>query len=318
MVRKLSACPRQVIAFGRRLAAGWAHWGGSIASFVPQMPGDGAPATAQVARGVAPSPAISPSGELPPGPVSALPVGNVRPARPERIQEGAAWLDLMAQISHDLRTPLNAVIGFSDVMSSELLGPVGHPRYREYATDIRDSGKRLLKAAEDTLAMTSLLTRPARESAQRINLGSLAHTVTLDMTSEFSHATVTIAEACHDIEIMAPAHPLRQALKNLLTEAFLRCPDRGSIVLSATPEDETVRLEIAVACAGPRPGSAPASLPMSLARALLDLQGAGLIELTERDGTWRAVTVLDLALQRDFFSAPSQASGWELSSAAYV
>ena len=66
----------------------------------------------------------------------------------------------MARVSHELRTPLNAVIGFSDVMDSELLGPVGHPRYREYARHIRDSGRELLKSAEDTLAITALLANP--------------------------------------------------------------------------------------------------------------------------------------------------------------
>ncbi len=67
------------------------------------------------------------------------------------------WGELMARVSHELRTPLNAVIGFSDVMQSELLGPVGHPRYREYARHIGDCGRDLLKSAEDTLAITYLL-----------------------------------------------------------------------------------------------------------------------------------------------------------------
>ncbi len=71
------------------------------------------------------------------------------------------WGELMARVSHELRTPLNAVIGFSDVMNAEVFGPVGNPRYREYARHIRDCGRELLKSAEDTLAMTCLLDQQA-------------------------------------------------------------------------------------------------------------------------------------------------------------
>src|SRR3546814_18311728 len=47
-------------------------------------------------------------------------------------------------MSHELRTPLNAIIGFSDVQRREIFGPIGDPRYREYAADIHASGTHLL------------------------------------------------------------------------------------------------------------------------------------------------------------------------------
>jgi two-component system, cell cycle sensor histidine kinase PleC len=56
--------------------------------------------------------------------------------------------EMLTALTHDLRTPLNAVIGFSDVMHRELLGPLGNDRYRDYAVHIRDSGEQLLATAE--------------------------------------------------------------------------------------------------------------------------------------------------------------------------
>mgnify|MGYP001363848415 CR=1 FL=1 len=78
-------------------------------------------------------------------------------AETERFRAEAAALsqsrlDGLASISHDLRTPLNAVIGFSEAMQRELFGPLGHERYRDYAVHIRDSGEQLLKATEAMLA----------------------------------------------------------------------------------------------------------------------------------------------------------------------
>ncbi len=60
-------------------------------------------------------------------------------------------------MSHELRTPLNAMIGFSEVMLRELHGPLGHARYQEYAAHISESGGRLLKSSEDTLAVTATM-----------------------------------------------------------------------------------------------------------------------------------------------------------------
>lgn len=60
----------------------------------------------------------------------------------------------LATMSHDLRTPLNAVLGFSDLILSELHGPVGHPRYKEYAQDIHASGRQLLRLVESILEVS--------------------------------------------------------------------------------------------------------------------------------------------------------------------
>lgn len=64
--------------------------------------------------------------------------------------------EFLANVSHELRTPLNAIIGFSDVMNMELLGPLGTPRYRDYAKDILDSGKLLLSLIEDILDLSKI------------------------------------------------------------------------------------------------------------------------------------------------------------------
>jgi signal transduction histidine kinase len=47
-------------------------------------------------------------------------------------------------MSHELKTPLNAVIGFSDLMRQELFGPIGNERYRSYVGDVHENGLRLL------------------------------------------------------------------------------------------------------------------------------------------------------------------------------
>ncbi|KKL85387.1 hypothetical protein LCGC14_1955260, partial [marine sediment metagenome] len=41
--------------------------------------------------------------------------------------------EFLANMSHELRTPLNSIIGFSQILSNQTFGPLGNPRYLEYA-----------------------------------------------------------------------------------------------------------------------------------------------------------------------------------------
>jgi K+-sensing histidine kinase KdpD len=205
-------------------------------------------------------------------------------------------------VSHDLRTPLNAVIGFSDVMDSELLGPVGHPRYREYARHIRDSGRDLLKSAEDTLALTSLLARKeTRAAPSSWGLRSLANDAWDFFVAETQDRNIDLViDAPVELELTGERRPLRQILINLLAEAIDRVADGHTITLRAEVDSDLVNLEIIV------PGQAASSLNVNpslsvcLARALLDLQGAQLQEIDDESCAWRAVTILGCSAQADF------------------
>jgi signal transduction histidine kinase len=58
--------------------------------------------------------------------------------------------EFLASMNHDLRTPLNAVIGFAQIIEKEVYGKV-HPQYLEYAKHIQESGYDLLSKIEDMI-----------------------------------------------------------------------------------------------------------------------------------------------------------------------
>ncbi len=66
------------------------------------------------------------------------PQGAAQPVR------AAAQDDERVQIDHALRTALTAILGFSEVISQEMFGPVGNPQYRQYAQDIFKTGQQLM------------------------------------------------------------------------------------------------------------------------------------------------------------------------------
>src|SRR5438270_6907689 len=57
---------------------------------------------------------------------------------------------------HEVRTPLTASLGVSQVIAGEMLGPIGTPKYIGYACDILDSAEHLLGILSDILDVSKL------------------------------------------------------------------------------------------------------------------------------------------------------------------
>ncbi len=227
-------------------------------------------------------------------------------SRSQAEQRGQAWAELMSRVSHELRTPLNAVIGFSDIMNAEIFGPVGHPRYREYVGHIRDSGRALLKSAEDTLALTALLAQPGSLKPEVLDLKEFVRDAwTFVALDSSAHDLELRAGGLNGIEVLGERRPLRQILINLLSAATARAAPGSAIEIMARPDGDLIELEIVVATLAPPQGMNDGALALSLARALLELQDSSLLEL-KGSHTWRAVTVLSAATQADFFTEPGR------------
>jgi len=214
-----------------------------------------------------------------------------------------SWAELMARVNHDLRTPLNAVIGFSELIVLELYGPVGDQRYQDYAQHIRDSATDLLKSAEDTLALTALMANPdPRENMSACDLDKIAADAWAFISRKAAARSIDF-EACipNKLEVLGERRALRQILVNMLSEGIARAAHGERVILTAVSEGELIELALSVSRERPRGTRKDSSLAICLARMLLEMQGTSLLEFDSASQGWHAVTVLDRAVQPDFF-----------------
>jgi two-component system cell cycle sensor histidine kinase PleC len=148
----------------------------------------------------------------------------------------ASKTSFLTNMSHELRTPLNAILGFSEIIQRECFGPVGSPRYTEYASDIHSSGTHLLSLINDLLDV-------AKIEAGKMEIEPLA----LDVRSTFSSALRIIVARTRErrqqlvIQIRPDAPPLyaderavKQILLNLVSNAVKFTPEGGRIVVAAS------------------------------------------------------------------------------------
>lgn len=241
---------------------------------------------------------------------------NVRPLNGATKGAVGGWIDLLARISHDLRTPLNAVIGFSDAMQHELFGPLGNARYQEYARHIRASGVELLSAAEDALAMTALLAQPRAVAIGNVALLPLVAEAADELGPQCGARMVHFEiEIDAGLEVRSDPRQLMRALRQVLSVGLSRASPGARIDVRAVPADGLVELVVEVLAAH---GDAPAvtvrgssarlelglgrlDLAVWLAVALLDTLDCTL-SIDVVDGTLRLTTILEQTIQQDFFA----------------
>jgi len=159
--------------------------------------------------------------------------------------------EFLASMSHELRTPLNAILGFSEVMRDETLGPVGSPRYRDYARDIHASGRHLRDLVNDLLDLARIEAGHMELSTEPLDLGR-----EIRICVDLFRARATEAGLLLTWEV-PPAMPptiadqraLRQILYNLLSNAIKYTPAGGAVRLTAAATDD--HITIAVSDTGP-------------------------------------------------------------------
>ncbi len=159
---------------------------------------------------------------------------EARAARLEAERANRAKSDFLAHMSHELRTPLNAVLGFSELLITEAFGPLGNPRYRAYATDIRDSGAHLLALINDILDLSRVESGRMPLADDAVDLADLASEV-LPMLRDAAAAkpVALTSDLAGDLPILlCDSRAIRQMMLNLLSNAVKFTPPGGRVTLS--------------------------------------------------------------------------------------
>ena len=137
--------------------------------------------------------------------------------------------DFLSQMSHELRTPLNAIIGFSEVIKEESFGPVGQPKYQEYADDIHYSAQHLLSVINNILDLSKVEAGKWHMAEDEVTLDDLFDALLRLATERASRENVrlSIKSAPPGTIIRGDKRTLLQIMLNLTINAIkFAGPDR--------------------------------------------------------------------------------------------
>ncbi|MEI6260177.1 MAG: PAS domain-containing sensor histidine kinase [Deltaproteobacteria bacterium] len=154
----------------------------------------------------------------------------------------------LASISHELRTPMNSIIGFSDVLAEEYVGPL-NDKQREYVGDILDSAKHLLLLIDDILDVSRIESGRMTMEPDMVKLSDLLEDSLIMVREKVGKHSIAIRiemEAqTSDIKIVADPQKLKQVLFNLISNAVKFTPNGGDIIIKtgfADHDSKTIQI----------------------------------------------------------------------------
>jgi two-component system, cell cycle sensor histidine kinase PleC len=141
----------------------------------------------------------------------------------------------LAQMSHELRTPLNAILGFSEVMKSEIFGAHAVAVYKEYSSDIHNSGVHLLNLINEILDLSRIEAGRYELNEEAVSLVHVVADCHHLLKLRASNRGITIHEVFEQDmpRIWGDERAIRQIVLNLLSNSIKFTPQGGEIWLKA-------------------------------------------------------------------------------------
>jgi len=149
----------------------------------------------------------------------------------------------LAAVSHELRSPLNAILGFADILMTEVDGPLS-TEAREEVEQIRGSGKHLLDLINDILEFSALESGQLKLSRSRVDLAAVAWEVVREAAGIVG-ARPVLVRIEGEAGVFARADPrrVRQVLTNLVGNA-IKFTQRGEVVVDVGREGRYARVSV--------------------------------------------------------------------------
>lgn len=154
--------------------------------------------------------------------------------------------EFLATMSHEFRTPLNAILGFSEVLQMQTFGPLGSDNYVEYATDIHDSGKHMLSLINDILDIAAIEAKKRRMVKEPLNVANVLTDCirTFDYQVGESGVTLSLQYAADLPTLYADERSLFQMVLNLISNAIKHTKPDGEIVITAAIDADMMIISV--------------------------------------------------------------------------
>ena len=156
---------------------------------------------------------------------------SLREATESAIEANRTKSHFLATMSHEFRTPLNAILGFSQLLGSEIFGPLGDKRYKNYADNIRDSGELMLELVNDVLDISTIEAGKREMAMETVILQKMVSDCVRTFATMAEDKAITVeSDIPADLpEIWADRRAVVQITLNLLSNAIKFTEPGGSV-----------------------------------------------------------------------------------------
>ena len=153
--------------------------------------------------------------------------------------------EFLASMSHELRTQLSSVIGFSELLLSDTTDRFDESRRRKFLAQINSSGRYLLDLTSDILDLAKIESGHVTLRLEPVTIVEIAHSVIRAMDPLAAKKAIRIKTELRTAgEVEADAGKLRQMLLNLVSNAVKFTPEGGLVTIGAQRLAGTVEISV--------------------------------------------------------------------------
>lgn len=157
--------------------------------------------------------------------------------------------DLLANMSHDLRSPLNSVIGFSEILLDQLYGPLNE-KQQEYVNHIHSSGLRLLALINDLVDLATVETEGLALSLELSTFSlreALDAAVLMHREKGLKSGVALQLELAPqtDVLILADLGKFKRIMFTLLANAIKFTSSGGTVKVSILCDNDCIEITVA-------------------------------------------------------------------------
>lgn len=152
--------------------------------------------------------------------------------------------EFLANISHELRTPLNSILGFADILSTQIYGNL-NPKQEEYINDIKVSGTHLLGMINEVLDMSKIEARAMKIVKSTFPISRALTEVCNILLPLANKKNIHINAAMqYDFKVFADYQKIQQILYNLVSNAIKYSPENDEIEIAAVHNEQSFKLAV--------------------------------------------------------------------------
>lgn len=151
--------------------------------------------------------------------------------------------EFIATASHDLKSPIMSISGFSDLLTK--VGPLNDQQL-EFVNHIRSSARNMLELVQNMLQLTEIDLQKQDPHREMLDVSKLLVEVTGDLRvqAEEKGQSLELRNATPNAHVLGNSMQFRQAIRNLIGNAIKYTPNGGRIVVTTHQEENSLQIEI--------------------------------------------------------------------------
>jgi signal transduction histidine kinase len=158
----------------------------------------------------------------------------------------AAKSELLATMGHELKTPLNAIMGFAEALGLGYAGPADSERFREYTGHIHRSAQHLLTIVDDLLELARADAFQRKADVEKLDVGvELRKAIaTVEGLSAAAGLEMRLHLADNLSRMVADPTLFQQIMINLFSNAIKFTPTGGAVTTTVSTVGGYIRIEV--------------------------------------------------------------------------